>query len=148
MEIGGEEKKMITTGIIRWWRYIIAPIVLIVTASMIQHGTYSNWKIIILLLFSGITYLLWKHRRLKFDSENLYIKRGNEETTVPLTNIVSIKKSSTKVNGERYWILIYVDELQQERKLRFKSDFNKEFHDTVKKNNPEVIIWTHPFFNH
>ncbi len=148
MEIGGEEKKMITTGIIRWWRYIIAPIVLIVTASMIQHGTYSNWKIIILLLFSGITYLLWKHRRLKFDSENLYIRRGNEETTVPLTNIVSIKRSSTRVNNERYWILIYLDELQQERKLRFNSDFDKEFHDTVKKNNPEVIIWTHPFFNH
>jgi cbb3-type cytochrome oxidase subunit 3 len=148
MKKSEEKKKMITTGIIRWWRFIIAPVVFLVTANMIQEGTYSSWKILIILLLSGIFYLLWKHRRLKFDNKNLYIKRGKAETTVPLTNIVSIKRSRTKVNGGRYWILIYLDQLNEERKLRFDSDFDKEFHDMVKENNPEVVIWTHPFFNH
>ena len=118
-------KKKITIGFIRWWRYIIVPVVLIVTLIMIQEWTFSTVKILILLLLIGIVYLLWKHRRLKFDSKNLYRKRGKEETNVPLANIVSIKKSKTKINSERFWILIYLDEQKMKKKLRFNSSFNK-----------------------
>ena len=142
------QKKMITTGIIRWWRFIIAPFAFFITANMIQEGTYYAWKILIIHILVIIVYLLWKHRRLKFDNNNLYIKRGKKETTVPLANIISIKRSSTKVNGSRYWILIYLDAQNKERKLRFDSDFNSEFHNAVRKMNPEVVIWEHPFFNH
>tara|TARA_B100000795_G_C22699028_1_gene398839 strand:+ start:445 stop:891 length:447 start_codon:yes stop_codon:yes gene_type:complete len=148
MDKNEEKKKKITTGIIRWWRFIIAPVVLIVTLSMFQEGTFSPLKILILLILSGIVYLLWKRKRLKFDSKNLYIKRGKEETNFPLTNIISIKRSSTKVNGARYWILMYSDEIRQERTLRFDSYFNKEFFEAVRKKNPKVVIWEHPFFNH
>ena len=114
---------------------------------MIQEGTYSSLKTLILLILTGIIYLLWKHRRLKYDSKNLYIQRGKEETNFPLSNILSIKKSKTKINGQRFWILIYLDKQKMEKKLRFKSNFNKEFHNTVRQNNPNVVILTHPFFN-
>ena len=143
-----EEKKMITTGIIRWWRFFIVPIVIIVASDMFDSGRYSWWKVLILLFLCWLVYFLWKRRRLRFDSNNLYILRGKIETIVPLSKIISIKRSKTKVNGSRYWILIYIDEDGKKRKLRFDSDFDKEFHETVKDNNPEVVIWTHPHFNH
>jgi hypothetical protein len=141
-----KNKKKITSNSMRWWRFIIALVILIVTWDMLQEGTYSSLKIIILLILSGIIYLLWKDRRLKYDRKNLYIQRGKEETNFPLTNIVSIKKSKTKINGQRFWVLTYVDKQNIEKKLRFKSNFNKEFHNTVRQNNPNVIISTHPFF--
>jgi hypothetical protein len=141
-----KNKKKITSNSMRWWRFIIALVILIVTWDMLQERTYSSLKIIILLILSGIIYLLWKDRRLKYDRKNLYIQRGKEETNFPLTNIVSIKKSKTKINGQRFWVLTYVDKQNIEKKLRFKSNFNKEFHNTVRQNNPNVIISTHPFF--
>ena len=85
MDKSEESKKRITTGIIRWWRFIIAPVLLFVTLSMIQEGTFSPLKTLIILILSGIVYLLWKRKRLKFDSKNLYIKRGKEETNFPLS---------------------------------------------------------------
>jgi hypothetical protein len=146
MDKSEKKKKKITSNSIRWWRFIIALVILIVTWDMLQEGTYSSLKILILLILSGIIYLLWKDRRLKYDRKNLYIQRGKEETNFPLTNIVSIKKSKTKINGQRFWVLTYVDKQNIEKKLRFKSNFNKEFHNTVRQNNPNVIISTHPFF--
>lgn len=143
-----EKKKIITTGIIRWWRFIIAILVVFLSLNMIQEGSYTSWRILLIFILSGIVYLLWKRRRLKFDSKNLYIKRGNEETVVPLAAIVSIKRSRTKVNSQRYWILMYLDDQKEAHKLRYDSDFNKEFHTAVRESNPSVIIWTHPFFNH
>jgi hypothetical protein len=146
MDKSEKKKKKITSNSMRWWRFIIALVILIVTWDMLQERTYSSLKIIILLILSGIIYLLWKDRRLKYDRKNLYIQRGKEETNFPLTNIVSIKKSKTKINGQRFWVLTYVDKQNIEKKLRFKSNFNKEFHNTVRQNNPNVIISTHPFF--
>lgn len=142
-----KRKKKITSNIICWWNFIIALVILIVTSGIIQEGTYSSLKTLILLILNGIIYLIWKHRRLKYDSKNLYIQRGKEETNFSWSNIVSIKKSKTKINGQRFWILIYLDEQKMEKKLRFKSNFNKEFHNTVRQNNPNEIILTHPFFN-
>jgi len=92
---------------------------------MIQEGNYGSLKTLIILILSGIVYLLWKHRRLKFRGKNFYIRRGKEEQIVSLTNIVSIKKSQTKINSERFCILIYLDEQKMEKKLRFNSYFNK-----------------------
>jgi len=37
MDKSAEQKKKITIGFIRWWRYIIVPVVLIVTLIMIQE---------------------------------------------------------------------------------------------------------------
>jgi len=143
-----EEKLIITTGIIRWLRFPIAIVVVILFTDFLKFNSYWQYHLLFFLIFSGLFYLLWNRRRLKHDSANLYIKRGKDETRVPLSNIVSIKRSRTKVNSKRYWILIYLDEIKQECKLRFDSDFNKPFFDAVRDNNPKVIIWEHPFFNH
>lgn len=143
-----ENKKIITTGIIRWWRFLIGFVVFMITLDMVQNNSYSLWKTSIILCLSGVTYWLWKRRKLRFDSKNLYIKRGNIETTVALTNVISIKRSKAKVNGSRFWVLVYLNNLKEKKTLRFDSDFNKDFFETVKKNNPKVIILTHPFFNH
>jgi len=143
-----EEKLIITTGIIRWLRFPIVIVVVILFTEFLKFNSYWQYHLLFFLIFSGLFYLLWNRRRLKHDSANLYIKRGKDETRVPLSNIVSIKRSRTKVNSKRYWILIYLDEIKQERKLRFDSDFNKPFFDAVRDNNPKVIIWEHPFFNH
>lgn len=146
MKKNGEKKQMITTGIIRWLRFPILFVSVFIGAEVLKFEENWSYYLLVFLILIGFGYLLWNRRRLKHDNTNLYIKRGNDERRVPLSNIVSIKRSSTKVNGSRYWILIYLDEIKEEQKLRFNSDFNKEFFDTVRDRNPEVIIWEHPFF--
>lgn len=148
MQKNQEKKLMITTGIIRWLRFPIAIIAFFIGALLFDFDENWQYYLITVLILIWLFYILWKHRRLKHDSKNLYIMRGKDETVVPLANILSIKRSRAKVNGGRYWILIYLDNLKQERKLRFDSDFNKPFFNAVKENNPEVVIWEHPFFNH
>ena len=143
-----EKKKKITTGLIRLWRFPMLFVSVFMASEAFRYEGEFNGFLIALLILTGLSYLLWKRRRLKHDSKNLYIKRGREETCVPLSDIVSIKRSRTKVNGMRYWTLIYLDEIKQERKLRFNSYFNKEFFNAVRENNPKVVIWEHPFFNH
>ena len=76
------------------------------------------------------------------------INRSINEKKIPFSVIISIKKSNTKVNGSRFWKLVYLDKLKKERTCRFFSDFNKEFRQSVKIVNPDVVIWTHPHFNH
>jgi len=148
MKYNQEEKKMITTGIIRWLRFPILFVSVFMGAEVLKFEENWSFYLLIFLILIGIGYLLWNRRRLKHDTKNLYIKRGKEETRVPLTNVISVKRSRTKVNGSRYWILIYLDEIKQERTLRFNSSFNKPFFDAIRENNPDVVIWEHPFFNH
>ncbi len=143
-----EARQMITTGIIRWLRF---PLFILAFFMGFQLFQFDEWWIHYLTAFLVVSffgYWLWKRRRLTHDNQNLYIKRGNEEISVPLATIQSIKRSAAKVNGQRYWILIYLDEVKETQKLRFDSDFNTPFFDAVRKNNPEVVIWEHPFFNH
>jgi len=136
---------MITTGIIRWLRFPILFVSVFIGAEVLKFEENWSYYLLVFLILIGFGYLLWNRRRLKHDGANLYIKRGNDETRIPLTRVISIKRSSTKVNGSRYWILIYLNEIKEEQKLRFNSDFNKEFFDTVRDSNPDVIIWEHPF---
>ena len=148
MQKNQEKKLMITTGIIRWLRFPLAIIAFFIGAFLFDFDENWQYYLITVLILIWLLYILWKHRRLMHDSKNLYIMRGKDETVVPLADIISIKRSRAKVNGGRYWILIYLDNLKQERKLRFDSDFNKPFFNAVKENNPAVVIWEHPFFNH
>lgn len=143
-----EKKQMITTGIIRWWRFPLLFVAVFMASEALRFEENWSYYLLTFLILTGLGFLLWNRRRLKHDSKNLYIKRGKDETTVPLANIVSIKRSRTKVNSERFWILIYQDEIKQDQKLRFNSSFNKPFFDAVRDNNPDVVIWEHPFFNH
>ena len=143
-----EKKLMINTGIIRWLRFPLLFVSIFMAAETLRFNSNWSYYLLVFLILIGLSYLLWKRRMLKHDSKHLYIKRGKDETRVPLSNIISIKRSRAKVNASRYWILIYLDEIKQERKLRFDSDFNTPFFDVVRENNPNVVIWEHPFFNH
>lgn len=143
-----EKKQIITTGIVRRWRFPMLFVSVFMGAEVLRFDENWSYYLLAFLILTGLSYLLWKRRRLKHDSKNLYIKRGKDETRVPITNIISIKRSRAKINGCRYWILIYSDEIRQERTLRFDSDFNTPFFDAVSENNPKVVIWEHPFFNH
>ena len=143
-----EKKLMINTGIIRWLRYPIGFLAIIFLVEFFKFTSHWHYYLTTFTILSGIFYWLWNRRMLRHDSKNLYILRGKTETIVPLSKVVSIKRSRAKVNSSRYWILIYLNELKEEKKLRFDSDFNKPFFDAVRDNNPEVVIWEHPFFNH
>lgn len=142
-----EKTLMINTGIIRWLRFLLIPIAVVVGFGSIGPEGISWIGLGITAFLVVISYLLWKQRMLRYDSKFLYIKKGNDETRIPLRDVISIKRSAAKVNGSRFWILIYKDQARLEKKLRFNSDFNKPFFTAVEAENPDVVIWTHPFFN-
>jgi len=103
------------------------------------------------MIFVGLYVLLYYARKIHFTEDTLFIYFAKKETVVPFTAIKSIKKSSTKVNSSRYWILRYEKEDGAKVTCRyFPSLFNdnhKEFNKLVKKANPSVIIWDHPHFH-
>lgn len=142
-----KERELITTGYYAG-RYPMLVLAVIFGLNLISDP--SSWVFAILLLISiGFYFLFRRSRRIYYDDKNLYLLRHKEEVIVPLTEIVSIKRSRAKVNGSRFWILIYKDKQNQEKRIRyFRTFFVKDFHQKVKKENPAVVIWTHPFFNH
>lgn len=142
-----EKRQAITISFIRWTRFLLVPVLFALLLQIISESEDRALHFIYLFLTIGLYLLLYNKRRLKHDSKNLYIIRGKKEKAVPFSRISSIKKSKSKVNGQRYWILRYTDELAKERKIRFFADFNKPFHDSVRLVNPEVVIWDHPYFH-
>ncbi len=142
-----EKRKTITYGI-RWTRFILIPVALGIVLQILDKDVHRPRNFIIFLICMGLYYLLGSSRRLKHDSQNLYIIHGSKEKMIPFSSIISIKKSRAKVNGNRFWILIYFDQAGKEHRIRFFTSFNKEFFEKVKDVNSEVVIWTHPFFNH
>lgn len=62
------------------------------------------------------------------------------------------KIAARKDFWERYWKLTHTDNSKKEITRRYFTSntrfSNKEFNETVKATNPEVVIWNHPFFNH
>lgn len=142
-----EKPKVVTYGY-RWVRFILIPLIIFALIGLFEFG--ENWArdLLILIVLLFLYFLFWRSRRLKHDSENLYIINGNKTKVVPFTSIISIKRSRTKINGSRFWILKYTNDLEETRTIRYSTSFTKEFRDSVMKANPDVVIWTHPFFNH
>ncbi|MFY0630575.1 MAG: hypothetical protein JXR05_09350 [Flavobacteriaceae bacterium] len=131
-----------------WIRWLMIPIAFFAVLD-IWDKPYRWTGLIVLLISIGLFYLFKKARRLEHDDENLYIIRDKKEKVVPFISIISIKRSAAKVNGSRYWILSYRDDLDKKRKLRyFRSFYNKEFQEALRIANPKVVIWTHPHFAH
>lgn len=132
----------------RSWLKWIALFVILLSVLHIFSNPDSWTGPIVLTVSIGLFFLFKRARKIQFDDENLYIIRDKREKIIPFTAVVSIKRSATKVNGERFWKLKYEDETKQRTLRYFRSFFNKEFHTAVKKANPAVVIWTHPHFNH
>lgn len=142
-----KKRKVINYGY-RWVRFIfILPIIGAIFEFFAEDSKLAN-SFLYLFIFIGLYLLFWMARRLQHDDECFYIIRGKKEKAIHYSRIVSVKRSRSKVNGGRFWILKYTDDLEKKRTCWFFSSFDKEFHESVRKVNPEVIIWTHPFFNH
>lgn len=133
----------------KWMRFIFILFAFLIILGIIENPQNIIWDLLFLLICAILYFLFSISRRLQFDTQNFYIIRGSNEKAIHFSSIISIKKSSTKINGGRYWKMIYKDEFGSEHKCRYFFDFfYKEFHENVKKINPDVVIWTHPFFNH
>lgn len=89
---------------------------------------------------------------MSFDDNNLYIINGKRERIIHFTDIVSIKKSATKINSRRYWKIRYKEGDGTEKTRRYYPPFfdntQKKFYMAVQQKNSKVVVWTHPFFNH
>ncbi len=146
-----EERKVINNGI-KWVRYIFS-VLAFFTFINILDTSEDRWRNIVFLMAWIGLYVLFTHaRRLQYDSEHFYIIRGSKEKKIHFSNIKSIKRSRSKVNGSRFWILTYTNAKGKDRKCRFFLGWgqwsSKDFREGVRKVNPKVIIWEHPFFNH
>lgn len=140
------ERKQISNGY-GWFRYLLIPVVLILLSDVIYGNEYWYIELPFLVLTIAAYYWLSRSRKIKYDEKNLYLIYGKKEKVIPFQDIISIKRSRSKVNGSRYWILKYQSD--KVRTVRYFRDyFNKEFHSAVRTINPNVVIWTHPFFNH
>lgn len=140
------ERKVIRKGW-RWARWLMLPVALlsIPTSFDMPYFLITN---IVLLSSIGLFFLFKRAKRLEHDDVNLYLIRDKMEKVIPFTDIISIKRSSTKVNGERYWIIRYKDDDKEKSVRYFRLFWNKEFQQAVRDQNPAVVIWTHPHFNH
>lgn len=143
---GSGERVVINKGR-SWLRWFMLPVAFfsIPTSLDMPYFLIAN---IILITSIAMFFVLKRAKRLEHDEVNLYLIRDKKEKVIPFTDIVSIKRSNTKVNGERFWKIRYKDEGQERTVRYFRLFFNKEFHQAVRDQNPEVVIWTHPHFNH
>lgn len=145
-----DERLKLTNGF-RWYRWIFAFIGFFALIGVIA---WENVAINFTGLVVCVTlFLLFnKSRRIFFDNRNFYLLYGKSEKAIPLRTVISLKRSRGKVNSRRFWIVTYEGEGAQEKKFRF---FHGPFSGTIKKlqaalkeQNPDVVIWDHPFFNH
>lgn len=142
-----EKRKIVSHGY-RWGRFIVLPLIIFFILILIQGDNDRSISFLIVVILSALYFLLWRWKKLQHDSQNLYVIRGNKTQVIPFTSIISIKRSRTKINGGRFWILKYKNELEETRTIRYNTSFTKEFRQSVRIANPDVVIWEHPFFNH
>lgn len=138
------ERKTLSTRYY-WFRFIPLPFMLLFSILYITNT--SNWLYLILLLICVSFFILFlRSRRIYYDALNLYVVRFTKETVIPLTDVIKIDRSRTKINGRKYWILTYLTRFKGERKIRYFKSFNfKDFHDSIEAQNPEVSIWKPKF---
>lgn len=145
-----KERKTLARGI-RWPRFIFVVLAFFIFVDTVINPSGILYNMGQIALFGMLYFIFYRLRRMQFDNDNLYIIKGGDETVVPFVSIISIKKSSTKVNGSRYYKILYKDEFNSGRTRRYFPSFfgeSKSFITAVKKANPDVVHWDHPFFNH
>lgn len=142
--VGSGERKVIKSGK-RWMRLLMIPVILFALPQSLHEYIWIN--LLIIAIAVGLFFLFKRSKRLEHDDINLYLIRDKKEQVIPFTDIISIKRSKAKVNGERFWKLKYNDGTKDRTMRFFKLFFNKEFHQLVRKANPKVVIWTHPHFH-
>lgn len=141
----------ITNGI-RTWRYPLALIAIFSFLALFQEPIFPSSSIVVFLVSSILYYLVYRSRRIVFDDRAIYRKNGKKEKPTSFESIKSIKRSSTIVNGVRLWKVTYLDSEGSEKRFRYKEGTfqhgsTKEFIEKVKRVNPSLVVWMHPYFN-
>lgn len=150
-----EQRTTLTTGM-RSRRYILIPVMLFCILDFFDdNSTISNSipSFIVLVVSLVLYYLINNSRWMSFDDNNLYIINGKREKSIHFTDIVSIKKSATKISYfGRFWKIRYKEGDGTEKTRRYYPPFlgkeQKQFYTAVQKVNSKVVVWTHPHFNH
>ncbi len=145
-----EEKRITLKDGIAWVRWLIVPIALGFLMSAFSEGGHTSRDLFIVFICYLLFILIKKSRKIQYDSESLYIIHGKKEKIIQFANIISIKKSNTKINGKRFWKLTYdIDDKKQT--CRYFADLfdldAKKMNEKIRKINPNVIIWYHPYFH-
>ena len=79
-----------------------------------------------------------------FDMDNIYIDIKGEHTTISITELEALEKTSTQLNNRYYWRLRYRDNGEQQQ-VKFRSNFTfwnknfKQFHHRLQEINPAAI---------
>jgi len=144
------DNRKVISNCTRWPRFLLWPIFLAGIFQLEEDPQSWQTTAAVLLICAIVYRLIYKRRRLQYDDEALYQIWGKREVPIALKNIQSIKRSTWKINGCRYWKLSYLDN-QNSRTIRFfGSIYNnpeKELHRAIEAANPNVIIWHHPYFH-
>lgn len=147
-----QTKRTTITNSIRPLRFIFGPVLLLVLLSILQNGAPSSWDTILLLVLLFLFLITYFGKKVSFDEKQLYRSFGYMETVIPFHEIKSIKRSRMKINGVRLWKVTYLNAENKEKHIRFKegafcSFSTRDLIEIVKKQNPALVVWEHPYFN-
>ncbi|MFT3705254.1 MAG: hypothetical protein QM802_23000 [Agriterribacter sp.] len=79
---------------------------------------------------------------IEFDPDYLYLPRGKNSITLPLSHINTIKLTMTAINGSHIWKIKYTDMDDKKFAARFlpaSTGYFEDFVAQVKKVNPDLI---------
>lgn len=134
--------KTITNGP-RWIRYPLF-YVFLNNVYFVLTGVKVSENLISAVITGTFVFLFWIYRKIKYDEQNVYFISGNRKTIVPFETITELKKSKSKINSERFWILKFKNEEGAIKTRRFFHGIfqggPKDFHKNVKALNPSLNI--------
>jgi hypothetical protein len=104
----------------------------------------------IFLSVCAILFFLFHHAKtVEFDQQYLHIRGRQTYVTVPLHRIVMIGLTTTKINKESMWKIVYTDERDEEQSVRIlpeRKNFRR-FTRYMEEHHPGVRVknWEHAF---
>jgi hypothetical protein len=146
-------KRTTITNSIRWLRFLWGFMALSCFIGALESSEGRSLNTLCFLIFTLLTFLFFIMRRVRFDENGLYRIYGKKEKFVPISDIVSIKRSAMKINSTRMWKVTYHDKDQLEHKIfflegTFRHGSTQEFIKLATSQKPSIVVWQHPFFNH
>lgn len=83
---------------------------------------------------------------LQFDETSVYIGRGDEEIMISFEDVLSLSKTSTKLNNRYFWeLILFVKKTNKSITVQFRPNntlWNKnfpQFHALLNKCNPKAV---------
>ena len=137
-------KRTTISNSISWMRFIWGFLAFIFFTNVFNaEGRETN--LILFLIFTVLTFLFWRIRRVRFDDQYIYRIYGKKEKPVAFTAIKRIERSGATRNSRRMWRLRYENEEGKEAKYLFidgifRHGSVKELIQAVRKINPALEV--------